>query len=237
MIFKNMPEHIAVIMDGNGRWAKKKNLDRIYGHIEGIKSLKSVIKGIIYYKIKYLTVYAFSSENWQRPEEEVDSLMQLLDEYIKLELPYLIKNKIRLNFIGNIDRIPEQSKSTLLDAVERTKGLESLTLTLALSYGSKEEILNAACKIAEDAAKGIIDLKEINSALFSSYLYTAGIPDPDFLIRTSGEHRLSNFMLYQAAYTELYFTKTLWPDFRKKNLTDALKNYEKRVRRFGKTEI
>ena len=235
MTLKNIPNHIAVIMDGNGRWAKKRNLDRIYGHIEGIKSLKSVIKGVIEYKIKYLTVYAFSSENWQRPAEEVDSLMRLLDEYIRLELPYLIKNKIRLNFIGNIDRIPERSKSALLEAVKKTKNLGELNLTLALSYGSKEEILSAVSKIAEDFKKGRINIEDINDGLFSSYLYTDGIPDPDFLIRTSGECRLSNFMLYQTAYTELYFTKTLWPDFRKKNLTAALKNYEKRIRKFGKT--
>ena len=163
--------------------------------------------------------------------------MRLLDEYINIELPYLIKNKIRLNFIGNIGRIPEQSKSTLLKAVKKTKNLDGLNLTLALSYGSKEEILNAVSKIAEDFKEGRIKIKDIGDELFSSYLYTAGIPNPDFLIRTSGEHRLSNFMLYQAAYTELYFTKTLWPDFRKKNLTAALKNYEKRVRKFGKTEV
>jgi undecaprenyl diphosphate synthase len=235
MTLKNIPNHIAVIMDGNGRWAKKRNLDRIYGHIEGIKSLKSVIKGVIEYKIKYLTVYAFSSENWQRPAEEVDSLMRLLDEYIRLELPYLIKNKIRLNFIGNIGRIPEESKSALLEAVKKTKNFGELNLTLALSYGSKEEILSAVSKIAEDFKKGRINIEDINDGLFSSYLYTDGIPDPDFLIRTSGECRLSNFMLYQTAYTELYFTKTLWPDFRKKNLTAALKNYEKRIRKFGKT--
>ena len=235
MTLKNIPNHIAVIMDGNGRWAKKRNLDRIYGHIEGIKSLKSVIKGVIEYKIKYLTVYAFSSENWQRPADEVDSLMRLLDEYIRLELPYLIKNKIRLNFIGNIGRIPEESKSALLEAVKKTKNFGELNLTLALSYGSKEEILSAVSKIAEDFKKGRINIEDINDGLFSSYLYTDGIPDPDFLIRTSGECRLSNFMLYQTAYTELYFTKTLWPDFRKKNLTAALKNYEKRIRKFGKT--
>ena len=235
MTLKNIPNHIAVIMDGNGRWAKKRNLDRIYGHIEGIKSLKSVIKGVIEYKIKYLTVYAFSSENWQRPAEEVDSLMRLLDEYVRLELPYLIKNKIRLNFIGNIGRIPEESKSALLEAVKKTKNFGELNLTLALSYGSKEEILSAVSKIAEDFKKGRINIEDINDGLFSSYLYTDGIPDPDFLIRTSGECRLSNFMLYQTAYTELYFTKTLWPDFRKKNLTAALKNYEKRIRKFGKT--
>ncbi|MCL4428634.1 MAG: isoprenyl transferase [Deltaproteobacteria bacterium] len=237
MTFKNIPNHLAVIMDGNGRWAKKRNLDRIYGHIEGIKSLKSVVKGVIQYKIKYLTVYAFSSENWQRPTEEVDSLMQLLNEYINIELPYLVKNKIRLNFIGNIDRIPEQSKYAIANAEEKTKNFNELIFTLALSYGSKEEILNAVSKIAGDVKKGAIGIKDIDDELFSSYLYTSKIPNPDLLIRTSGEQRLSNFMLYQAAYAEIYFTKTLWPDFRKKNLNAALKNYEKRIRRFGKTEI
>lgn len=237
MTFKNIPSHIAVIMDGNGRWAKKRNLARIYGHIEGIKSLKSVIKTAIKYKIKYLTVYAFSSENWQRPPEEVVSLMELLDEYIKIELPYLIKNKIELQFIGNIEKIPEKSKSTLLDAVQKTKNLGGLILTLALSYGSREEILNAVSKIAESIEKGDVKVKDISGEYFSSCLYTAGVPDPDLLIRTSGEYRLSNFLLYQTAYTELYFTRTLWPDFRGKNLVAAMKNYEKRIRRFGKTHI
>ena len=235
MIFKNLPGHIAIIMDGNGRWAKKRNLDRIYGHAEGIKSLKSVVKGVMYYKIKYLTAYAFSSEKWQRPEEEVDYLMDLLEQYIEIELPYLIKNKIRLNFIGNLEKLPEKSKTAVLRAVDKTKNGSELTLTLAISYGSKEEILNAVRKISEDVKKKSIDLNDINSQLFSNYLYTAGIPDPDLIIRTSGEERMSNFMLYQAAYAELYFTKTLWPDFRRKNLIIALKNYEKRSRRFGKT--
>ena len=235
MIFKNLPGHIAIIMDGNGRWAQKKNLDRIYGHLEGIKSLKSVVKGVIDYKIKYLTAYAFSSENWQRPEEEVDYLMELLDQYIEIELPYLIKNEIRLNFIGNLEKLPEKSKTAVSRAIDKTKNGSKLTLTLAISYGSKEEILNAVIKIAEDVKKKSIELTDIDDGLFSNYLYTAGIPDPDLIIRTSGEERLSNFMLYQAAYAELYFTKTLWPDFRKKNLIAALKNYEKRSRRFGKT--
>lgn len=235
MTLKNIPNHLAVIMDGNGRWAKKRNLDRIYGHIEGIKSLKSVIKGVIEHKIKYLTVYAFSSENWQRPAEEVDSLMQLLDEYIRLELPYLIKNKIRLNFIGNIERIPESSKKTLLRVIDKTKEYDNLYLTLALSYGSREEILAAAVRMAKDMKNGKIKIEDADENLFSSYLYSKDMPNPDFLIRTSGEKRVSNFMLYQIAYAEIYFTKTLWPDFGRKELIRALKNYEKRVRRFGKT--
>ena len=153
MIFKNLPGHIAIIMDGNGRWAQKRNLDRIYGHLEGIKSLKSVVKGVIDYKIKYLTVYAFSSENWQRPEEEVDYLMELLEQYIEIELPYLIKNKIRLNFIGNLEKLPEKSKIAVSRAIDKTKNGSELILTLAISYGSKEEILNAVRKISEDVKK------------------------------------------------------------------------------------
>ncbi len=237
MNFKNTPNHLAIIMDGNGRWAKKRGLDRIHGHIEGIKSLKTVIKVVMEYKIKYLTVYAFSSENWQRSESEVDSLMTLLDEYIRIELSYLIENKIRLGFIGNIAKIPEKPKKALLDAADRTKDFDSLFLTLALSYGSKEEILSAVSKTAEDLKQGKIASADINDSLFSSYLYTSGMPAPDMLIRTSGERRISNFMLYQIAYTEIYFTKTLWPDFRKKDLIRALQDYEKRIRRFGKTDI
>ena len=233
--FKNIPNHLAIIMDGNGRWAKKRNLDRIKGHIEGIKSLRAVTSAVMEYGIKYLTVYAFSSENWQRPKTEVDSLMLLLDEYLNMELPFLIKNKIRLNFIGNIERIPESSKKTLLRVIDKTKECDNLYLTLALSYGSREEILAAAVRMAKDMKNGKIKIEDADENLFSSYLYSKDMPNPDFLIRTSGEKRVSNFMLYQIAYAEIYFTKTLWPDFGRKELIRALKNYEKRVRRFGKT--
>ncbi|RZD14379.1 MAG: isoprenyl transferase [Candidatus Acidulodesulfobacterium ferriphilum] len=233
--FKNIPNHLAIIMDGNGRWAKKRNLDRINGHIEGIKSLRAVTSAVMEYGIKYLTVYAFSSENWQRPKTEVDSLMLLLDEYLNMELPFLIKNKIRLNFIGNIERIPESSKKTLLRVIDKTKECDNLYLTLALSYGSREEILAAAVRMAKDMKNGKIKIEDADENLFSSYLYSKDMPNPDFLIRTSGEKRVSNFMLYQIAYAEIYFTKTLWPDFGRKELIRALKNYEKRVRRFGKT--
>ncbi|MDA8273532.1 MAG: isoprenyl transferase [Deltaproteobacteria bacterium] len=233
--FKNIPNHLAIIMDGNGRWAKKRNLDRINGHREGIKSLRAVVSAVMEYGIKYLTVYAFSSENWQRPKTEVNSLMFLLDEYLNIELPFLIKNKIRLNFIGNIERIPENSKKTLLRVIDKTKECDNLYLTLALSYGSREEILAAAVRMAKDMKNGKIKIKDADENLFSSYLYSKNMPDPDFLIRTSGEKRVSNFMLYQIAYAEIYFTKTLWPDFGRKELIRALKNYEKRVRRFGKT--
>lgn len=237
MSLKNIPAHLAIIMDGNGRWAKRRNLPRISGHIEGIRALKSVIKAVMNYGIKYLTVYAFSSENWQRPQDEVDSLMELLYEYINAELPYLLKNKIKLGFIGNLERVPEHSRKTLLEAVDRTKNLDGLTLTLALSYGAREEILNASAAMATDFKEGRISLENLDEGVFSSYLYTGEMPDPDLLIRTSGEERLSNFLLYQLAYTEIYFTRTLWPDFRKKNLDAALKNYDKRTRRFGKTEV
>lgn len=233
--FKNIPNHLAIIMDGNGRWAKKRNLDRINGHIEGIKSLRAVTSAVMEYGIKYLTVYAFSSENWQRPKAEVNSLMLLLDEYLNIELPFLIKNKIRLNFIGNIERIPENSKKTLLRVIDKTKECDNLYLTLALSYGSREEILAAAVRMAKDMKNGKIKMEDADENLFSSYLYSKDMPNPDFLIRTSGEKRVSNFMLYQIAYAEIYFTKTLWPDFGRKELIRALKNYEKRVRRFGKT--
>ncbi|MCL4322513.1 MAG: isoprenyl transferase [Deltaproteobacteria bacterium] len=233
--FKNVPNHLAIIMDGNGRWAKKRNLDRIKGHIEGIKSLRAVTSAVMEYGIKYLTVYAFSSENWQRPKTEVSSLMFLLEEYLNMELPSLIKNKIRLNFIGNIERIPENSKKTLLRVIDKTKEFDNLHLTLALSYGSREEILTAAVRMAKDAKNGKVQIEDADENLFSSYLYTKDMPNPDFLIRTSGEKRISNFMLYQIAYAEIYFTKTLWPDFGRKELIRALKNYEKRVRRFGKT--
>ena len=233
--FKNIPNHLAIIMDGNGRWAKKRNLDRINGHIEGIKSLRAVTSAVMEYGIKYLTVYAFSSENWQRPKTEVNSLMLLLDEYLNIELPFLIKNKIRLNFIGNIERVPENPKKTLLRVIDKTKECDNLYLTLALSYGSREEILAAAVRMAKDMKNGKIKIEDADENLFSSYLYSKDMPNPDFLIRTSGEKRVSNFMLYQIAYAEIYFTKTLWPDFGRKELIRALKNYEKRVRRFGKT--
>ncbi len=235
--FHSIPAHLAIIMDGNGRWARKRNLERIEGHLRGIKSLRNVIKAAIDFNIKYLTVYAFSSENWRRPQAEVDSLMRLLEEYLKIELPFLVKKRIRLNFIGNIKKIPESSRRELLDVTERTKGFNGLFLTIALSYGSREEISIAASKIHNDIKNKKIGQKDIGEDLFSRYLFTSEIPDPDFLIRTGGEKRLSNFLLYQIAYTEIFFTKTMWPDFGRKELINALRDYEKRIRRFGKTEI
>jgi undecaprenyl diphosphate synthase len=236
--FKNLPKHLAIIMDGNGRWAQNRNLERIEGHIHGIKALRTILRSSMDFGIKYLTVFAFSTENWQRSKEEVSFLMDLLEKYIALELPNLIENGINLNIIGNTAQLPPPVQQTLLDAINQTSNFNNLFLTLALSYGSREEILNAAACIAVDFKKGLIkNEKSINEKLFSSYLYSKDIPDPDLLIRTGGEKRISNFMLYQIAYTEVYFTKTPWPDFRRKHLIAALKNYEKMVRRFGKTEI
>ena len=238
IIFDNLPRHIAIIMDGNGRWAEKKNLDRIEGHIKGIDSLRNILKSSLEFGIKYLTVFAFSSENWQRPKKEVDSLMHLLEQYILTELPMLIKNKINFSIIGNIEKIPYSAKKNILDAIDKTSGYSDIFLVLALSYGAREEIIDSAAKIASDFKEGKLkNLDSINDDTFSSYLYTKNIPDPDLLIRTGGEERISNFLLFQLAYTELYFTKTMWPDFSRKNLISALKNYEKRIRRFGKIKV
>ena len=238
IIFDNLPRHLAIIMDGNGRWAEKKNLDRIEGHIKGIDSLRNILKSSLEFGIKYLTVFAFSSENWQRPKKEVDSLMHLLEQYILTELPMLIKNKINFRIIGNIEKIPYSAKKNILDAIDKTSGYSDIFLVLALSYGAREEIIDSAAKIASDFKEGKLkNLDSINDDTFSSYLYTKNIPDPDLLIRTGGEERISNFLLFQLAYTELYFTKTMWPDFSRKNLISALKNYEKRIRRFGKIKV
>jgi undecaprenyl diphosphate synthase len=238
IIFDNLPRHLAIIMDGNGRWAEKKNLDRIEGHIKGIDSLRNILKSSLEFGIKYLTVFAFSSENWQRPKKEVDSLMHLLEQYILTELPMLIKNKINFSIIGNIEKIPYSAKKNILDAIDKTSGYSDIFLVLALSYGAREEIIDSAAKIASDFKEGKLkNLDSINDDTFSSYLYTKNIPDPDLLIRTGGEERISNFLLFQLAYTELYFTKTMWPDFSRKNLISALKNYEKRIRRFGKIKV
>jgi undecaprenyl diphosphate synthase len=238
IIFDNLPRHIAIIMDGNGRWAEKRNLGRIEGHKKGIDSLRNILKSSLEFGIKYLTVFAFSSENWQRPKKEVDSLMHLLEHYISSELPMLIKNKINFNIIGNIEKIPYSAKKNILNAIDKTSGFNDIFLVLALSYGAREEIIASAAKIASDFKEGKLkNLDSINDDIFSSYLYTKNIPDPDLLIRTGGEERISNFLLFQLAYTELYFTKTMWPDFGRKNLISALKNYEKRIRRFGKIKV
>ncbi len=219
-------------MDGNGRWAQKNNLDRISGHREGMKSVKSVIQESRKIGIKYLTLYAFSAQNWNRPRPEVNALMELLTFYLLEQGQALLEKDIRLNAIGRLNSLPEDALNVLNQTMELTKDCSAMTLTLALSYGGREEIIDAVKKICD---KPNMSSKDINEDFFSNYLYTSDIPDPDLLIRTSGEHRISNLLLWQLAYTEIYFTKTLWPDFRKRHLVKAISNYQNRERRFGLT--
>jgi len=228
----NLPSHIAIIMDGNGRWAKNKNLDRISGHREGMKSVRAVVTAAKDLGIGYVTLYAFSAQNWQRPKAEVDALMELLKHYLLKERAKLIENGIRLNAIGRLGDLPASVSDVLRDTIEMTKNGREMTLTLALSYGGREEIVDAVNKIlsAGGPSAGPIDVSG-----FSRLLYTDGMPEPDLLIRTSGEMRISNFMLWQAAYAEIYVTRTLWPNFRKRHLVKAILNYQSRERRFGLT--
>lgn len=228
----NIPAHIAIIMDGNGRWAKRKGIDRISGHTEGMKSVRSVVKAANELGIRLVTLYAFSEQNWKRPKVEVDALMELLKQYLLRERNGLVKNGIRLNAIGRLWELPKDVFMVLMETIEMTKECNSLILTLALSYGGREEIIDA---VKEIISRRNILPEDINEQSFSNYLYTVDLPEPDLLIRTSGEFRLSNFLLWQLAYTEIYFTRTLWPDFRKKHLIKALINYQSRERRFGLT--
>jgi undecaprenyl diphosphate synthase len=231
----NLPNHIAIIMDGNGRWAEMKGKPRVYGHKNGVTSVKEVIEGCREIGVNYLTLYAFSTENWNRPKMEVRTLMALLVSSLRKELNTLVKNNIKLNTIGNIENLPEKAQVELAEVVEKTKNNTSLTLTLALSYGSREEIVNVIRNISKKVVNNQIALEEINENIINNHLYTFSLPDVDLLIRTSGEKRISNFLLWQIAYAELYFTDTLWPDFRKENLFNAIVNYQHRERRFGKT--
>jgi len=230
-----LPRHIAIIMDGNGRWARKKLLSRIKGHEKGIDAVRDVVEACREMGIQYLTLYAFSVENWRRPASEVNALMRLLRNYLIKERDNLLKNEIRLKAIGDLERLPENVRETLFEVIEDTKGGEKMTLILALSYGARWEIVKAALRIARDIKEGKIREEEVSPDVFSNYLTTAPFPDPDLLIRTSGELRLSNFLLWQLAYTELYITPTLWPDFTKKDLIQAILDYQKRERRFGMT--
>lgn len=230
----NIPEHIAVIMDGNGRWAKKQGAMRIFGHKNAIKAIREVTEGCAELGVKHLTLYAFSTENWSRPKEEVDGLMELLVYTIKKEMPTLNKNNVRLNTIGEISNLPSNCKENLAEAIKETAHNSGLMLTLALSYSGRWEILEAVKKIAKEVKQEVIDIEKMDEALFSKYLNTQNIPDPELMIRTSGEMRISNFLLWQLAYTELYITETLWPDFRKKHLYEAIISYQNRERRFGK---
>lgn len=234
LIKDKLPKHVAIIMDGNGRWAKKKGFLRAIGHENGVHALRRAATTCAELGISYLTVYAFSSENWNRPKKEVNALMSLLVSSLKKELKTLTKNDIRLNAIGNLSSLPEKIQRELKEVIEKTSGHKHMTLTLALSYGSKEEILEATRALAAKVQRGELKAEDISEEMFSSSLYTADMPDPDLLIRTSGETRISNFMLWQIAYSELYFSDKLWPDFDKEDFYEALLNYQNRERRFGK---
>ncbi len=229
-----LPEHIAVIMDGNGRWAKNQGKFRVFGHENGVSSVKDVVEGCAEIGIKYLTLYAFSAENWNRPKEEVNALMELLVSTIHGEAATLNKNNIRLNAIGDIQSLPEKCIEELTNVMEATAGNTRCTLTLALSYSSRWEIMEAARKLMIQVQQGKMDPQSLDESLFSAQLNTSQMPDPELLIRTSGENRISNFLLWQIAYTELYFTEKLWPDFRREDLFEAIVDYQKRERRFGK---
>jgi undecaprenyl diphosphate synthase len=230
-----IPTHVAIIMDGNGRWAKKHGNERIYGHQHGVKSVKNVVEEASPIGVKYLTLYAFSTENWNRPKYEVDALMSLLVSTIHSELKLLNDNNVSLMAIGDIKSLPTDVQEELNEAINITSKNTGLKLVLALSYSSRWEIINAVKKIATDVKNGKLEIDNINTELFSSYLTTKGIPDPDLLIRTSGEIRLSNFLLWQLSYSEFYFTEKLWPDFGKEDFLNAIFAYQNRERRFGKT--
>jgi undecaprenyl diphosphate synthase len=230
-----LPSHIAIIMDGNGRWAKEKGEDRLFGHLHGVESVRNIVEGAAELGVKYLTLYAFSTENWDRPEYEVSGLMELLVETIHKEVPTLNKNNIKLHVIGDINMLPEAAKNELSDALKETNANTGLNLVMALSYSSRWEIINAVKQIAGDIKNEKLAVDHITHEVFQRYLTTCDFPDPELVIRTSGEFRISNFLLYQLAYAELYFTNTLWPDFRRENLYEAILDYQSRERRFGKT--
>ncbi|MFX0555366.1 isoprenyl transferase [Maribacter sp. CXY002] len=231
----NLPSHLAIIMDGNGRWAKQKGRLRVFGHENGVKTVRSTVENCVKIGIEYLTLYTFSTENWNRPKYEVETLMRLLVSSLKKELATFNKNNIRLNTIGNIAALPEKAHNELLDVMEKTRENTGMTLTLALSYGSREEITSAVKAIAIKVKNNIISPEIIDETIINTHLYTHNLPDVDLLIRTSGEHRISNFLLWQIAYAELYFIDVFWPDFEEHHLVEAIKNYQNRERRFGKT--
>jgi len=222
-------------MDGNGRWAKKRSLDRIAGHRKGIESVRDVVRTSRKLGIRWLTLYAFSEENWKRPKYEIKALMTLLNRFLKAELKEMLDNGIRLACIGQTEKLPPEVQSTLWRTIENTAHNKDMTLTLALSYGGRQEIVEAARNMLKDIQKDTLNIKQITEERLSKYLYTSDIPDPDLLIRTSGEYRISNFLLWQIAYTEIFITPTLWPDFRRERYLEALLDYQKRERRFGST--
>lgn len=231
----NLPKHVAIIMDGNGRWAKKQGLMRAFGHENGTKSVRVVVETAAKLGIENLTLYAFSTENWNRPKLEVDTLMKLLINSLKNELKTLQDNNIKLNTIGNLEKLPKSAQKELLEVIKKTENNSRMTLTLALSYGSREELITAIRNISSKVKNNIISIDTIDESIINQHLYTQNLPDVDLLIRTSGEHRISNFLLWQIAYAELYFTDILWPDFTEQDLYEAIISYQKRERRFGKT--
>lgn len=230
-----LPKHIAIIMDGNGRWAKERNEDRLYGHYEGVVSVREIVNACGEIGIDYLTLYAFSTENWARPKAEVDALMELLVNTLRKEIDELHKNGVRLHVIGDMKSMPEICQKELQEAIDFTQNNKGVNLILALSYSSRWEIIEACKKFASDVADGKQQPENLNDAVFKNYLATKDFPDPELMIRTSGEYRISNYLLYQLAYAELYFTDVHWPDFRKPHLIQAIINYQQRERRFGKT--
>ncbi len=232
---ERLPKHVAIIMDGNGRWAKKQGFLRAFGHESGTKSVKEIIKASVEIGIENLTLYAFSTENWNRPKLEVDTLMKVLINALKKEVDTLQKHSIKLNAIGNLEMLPKTAQNQLLEVINLTKNNNTMTLTLALSYGSREELTNAVRIISEKVKNNIISIDAIDDSIINEHLYTHNLPDVDLVIRTSGEHRISNFLLWQIAYAELYFTDILWPDFKEQDLYEAILSYQKRERRFGKT--
>jgi undecaprenyl diphosphate synthase len=232
---ENLPKHLAIIMDGNGRWAKQQGLLRVFGHESGTKSVKTTIESCAKLGIPFLTLYAFSTENWNRPKLEVDKLMNLLISSLKKELETLQRNNIQLNSIGNLEKLPKKAQKELFEVIEKTKNNTRMTLTLALSYGSREEIVNAVKNISTKVKNNIISIDNIDESIINKHLYTHNLPDVDLVIRTSGEHRISNFLLWQICYAEFYFIDVLWPDFSEEHLYEAIVSYQKRERRFGKT--
>jgi len=231
----NIPKHVAIIMDGNGRWAKRQGFLRTIGHESGSKSLKKIIKECNNLGIEYLTLYTFSTENWNRPKLEVDTLMRVLINSLKKEIPTMKEGNIKMNAIGDLEKLPKNARAQIDEAIDKTKENTKMTLTLALSYGSREELVNVVKKISDKVKNNIISIDSIDDSIINEHLYTHNLPDVDLLIRTSGEHRISNFLLWQIAYSELYFTDVLWPDFKEQNLHEAIISYQKRERRFGKT--
>ena len=229
----NIPKHIAIILDGNGRWAKKKGMPRNYGHVQGSKNVERICEDAYKLGVKYLTVYAFSTENWNRPQDEVDALMNLLRNYMKTCLKTAEKNRMRVRVLGDKTALDEDIRNRIAELEEATKNNDGLNFQIALNYGSRDEMIRAMKRMSADVKEGNVQVSEINEALFESYLDTHDIPDPDLMIRTSGEQRLSNYLLWQLAYSEFYFTEVLWPDFTKEELVKAIEYYNGRDRRFG----